>query len=215
MTKNDTPYSYTGNRPYYILIVGHNDHLAKLTEKCPSAKFKGDGIVNTFAISVKNDGVNYAIQHGSGNFSLDKKSPSNSIIKAKKDTKGSGEKLLRFNVNVDFSNLLCDDAYLLDAKRYELSDKDYQIEISKSKQKKQFTHILKLSSGIVKPTSLHIKLKSTLPSWIEEINDNDGIGINGTNSLKTYGIKYLLSGIYEAFTKDGEVYSELVVNINK
>lgn len=212
--KNDTPHSYAGKRPFYILIVGNNDNLADLMRKCPASKFKGDGVMNTFAISGKGKALNYAVQYGSGNFSLDKKNPKNSIIKANKDTKGSGEKLLRFNVNVDFSHLLCDDGYLLDVNQYDISDKDFQLKVE-NHQSEKYTHTLKLSTGIVKPSTLHIKLKSTLPQWIDDYNDKDGIGINESNSQKTYGVKYLLSGIYEAFTKDGEVYTDLIVNINK
>lgn len=214
--KYDTPSNYTGNRPYYIWIIGDRQHLSNLTKKCPAEKFKGGGVKSSFSI-VKEDAVpvKYAIQYGSGNFKLDKKDPHKSIVGAQKDTKGVGEKKLRFNVNVDFSELLMNDAYLLDAANYDISDKDYQLEIQRNSTN-GYSHTLKLSTLIVKPTSISIKLKSQVPLWVDDISDDIGENINDPNqACKTYGFKYLVYGIYEAFTKDGEYCADIDVKINQ
>lgn len=212
--KDDKKKSYKGNRPFYIWIVGHQKNVAKLISECPPNKFKGSGVKNSFSIIKGGAPVKYAIHYGSGNFKLDKKDPKKSIIDARKDAKGSGEKKLRFSIAADFSSLLCDDSYLLNTDNYILSDKDYEIEVTKSKSN-PYTHLLRLSTEVVKPTTLTVKLKTQVPQWISEVNDNDGIGISSGNSGKTFGFYYLISGVYEAFIKDGESYTTITVNVNK
>ncbi len=212
--KFDKPSRFKGNRPYYIWIVGKKALVSNLISKCPVEQFKGSGVKNIFSITKKELPVKFAIQFGSGNFKPDKKDPQKSIVDAKKDDKGIGEKKLRFNVNVDFSGLLMDDAYLLDVANYEVSDKDYQLQIQKNNNSNGYSHTLKLSTLIVKPATVSIRLKSQVPAWVDDISDGSGININAAAN-KTYGFKYLVYGIYEAFTKDSPYCADIKVNINQ
>lgn len=214
--KLDNPSHFVGNRPYYIWIIGERDLLSNLTRKCPIEKFKGGGVKNIFSITKEGLPLKYAIQFGSGNFKLDKKDPHKSIINAQKDTKGVGEKKLRFNINVDLSDMLLDDSYLTERENYDVSDKDYQLEIQKHNSTADgYSHTLKLTTSIVKPSIVTIKLKSQVHAWVDEINDDNGMNLTGTAVNKTYGFKYLVYGIYEAFTKDGNCCAKMEVKINQ
>lgn len=211
----DAPQKFKGQRPYYFWIIGKTKHLSNLRKICPDVKFKGGGVKNSIAIINQGTPVKYAIQYGSGNFKPDKRDAQKSITNAQKDIKGVGEKKLRFNINVDFSSLPINDSYLLDADNYYLNDKDYSIEIHKSNIV-GYSHILKLSTPIVKPTILSIKLKNQRPCWVDELNDYIGTNINDINqSSKTFGIKYLIDGVYEAFAKDDAYCADIKVKVNQ
>ncbi len=212
--KFDKPYKFNGNRPYYIWIVGDKQYLGKLIKACPPADFKGDGVENELSMFRENGIVDYAVKYRSGNFRLDKQDPKHSIVDAKKDTKGRENKM-RFSIDVDFSELLCQGDYLLDDDNYTLSDSDFDLEIVKNHSDSKYTHTLKLSSDIVKHSTLSITLKSNLPEWVEDITDDNGVGINDDNNDETFGFKYLVEGLYEGFTVNGDNYATIKVNINK
>ena len=53
-----------------------------------------------------------------------------------------------------------------------------------------------------------------MPNWIDSFNDNNGKNINANGAIsKTFGIKNLLAGLYEAYINDGSQFLELTVNI--
>ena len=210
----DKPTHFVGTRPYYICIIGDSELLSNLMKKCPVEKFKGGGVKNFFSVTKKGRPLNYAVQYGSGNFKPDRKGPHHSIIKAQKDERGIGEKKLRFNLNADLSNLLLDDSYLLAADNYDISDKDYQLVIQKSKVAEGYTHLLKLSTSIVKPSIISIKIKSKVPQWVKDITDSTGLNVKQA-PIKTYGFSYLVNGIYEAFTTDGDYCAEMIIKVNQ
>lgn len=181
---------------------------------CPTTDFKGSGVENELSMAREQNSVNYAVKFGSGNFRLDKSDPKHSIVKAKKDTKGR-EKRMRFSVEVDFSELLCQGDYLLNNDNYILSDADFDLEIVKNNAESKYTHTMKLSSDIVKHTTLSIILKSNLPKWVKDISDDVGVGISDDNADKTFGFEYLVKGLYEGFTVNGDNYATIKININK
>lgn len=211
--KLDNVSQFEGNRPYYIWIIGNRKFLSNLISKCHPDNFMGGGVKNIFSITKEGPPIKYAVQLGSGNFKLDKNDPQKSIVQARKDIKGIGEKKLRFNVNVDLSDLLLSDSYLLDKKNYYTNDKDYKLEVHKI-HSKDYSHTLKLSTSIVKPSNLSIKLKNQIPPWVDDLNDDLGIDINAIAN-KTFGFKYLVNGIYDAFTINGACCLEIKVKVNQ
>jgi hypothetical protein len=155
--------------------------------------------------------TNYAVKMGSGKFDLDKKSPKNTIKNLKKDTRGK-QNSARFSVNADLSGFLLDENYLKDKSNYEISSKDFDITISEAVPSSfGYTHQLNLSSENVHKGVVSIKLKSQIPQWVEEVNDDDG---SIPVEEKTYGLKYQIHGIYEAYTFDNNFYTEIKININ-
>jgi hypothetical protein len=198
-------------RPYYIWIIGNVNHLNTLKQNVPENRFKGSGIQNAFSITRGNRTVDYAVKLGSGSFSLDKKSPKTIITNLRKDTKGR-DNLARFSVNANLSGFLLADSYLLDINNYTLGNKDYKLTISKAVANNfGYTQQLNFSSENVHRGTISVKLKTQIPQWVEEVNDDDGaIPIEG----KTYGIKYQIGGVYEAFTFSNNYYTEIKININ-
>ncbi len=216
--KSDDTTSYEEKRPYYIWIIGHKEHLKELVEKCPNSSFIGGGVKNTFSIIKGGSLCDYAIKHGSGNFRISKEDAKHSLNKLKKESR-KGEDKATFNINVNFSEMLCGEDYLLDKANYELSDTTYTLDTILKRDttvQKQWTHILRFSTEVIKQKSiLDISLVSKVPNWVEQVTDNEGVGINENNKDKTFGFKYLVNGVYDGFTTaNGEKYTTMTIKIN-
>ena len=66
---------------------------------------------------------------------------------------------------------------------------------------------------------VEIKLLNRLPSWIEESSIDDDTQVGGANfSQTTFGLKYLMQGIYNSYQKNSKgapYYFELDMNFKK
>ncbi|GBU08788.1 hypothetical protein AwDysgo_21190 [Bacteroidales bacterium] len=210
--RHDARLKINATRPFYIWLIGNKENVSALLAKIPMSKFKGSGIENTFTLTQANQKVDYAIRPGTGKFKLDKLNSKTNLVNFKKGHNGNAS----FSVNVNFSNLLVDSEYLKNASNYILNDKDYQLNITDAPANSlAYTHSLNFTTEKVKPSNLSIKLRMSVPEWVEEMNDNEGLDINKDEAMnKTYGIKYLVNGIYEAFTQHSDFYSEIKISIN-
>lgn len=204
---NDSKTKIEEKRPFYIWIMGHKDYLMKMRKLEKS--FKGEGIQNIFLASAGNVEIPYALKMGSGKFELDKKEPKTTLKRGRIGHNGK----FSFAVDMDCSRLLLDDSYIVDNTHYEMNHKDFDLEISKAKNSK-YTHTLQFSSDRVVSCQLLVGLKMQIPAWAEECNDDNGIGINSSTMDKTFGIKYLIGGVYDAFSFKTNSYTTVKLNIN-
>lgn len=197
-------------RPFYIWIIGNSKQLSNLRTKVADDRIKGrsgNGIFNIFTAMAGVQPIRYGIKPSSGNFQLSKKVPETDIEKLRKD-KHTG--VVRFAVNVDFSQLLLDEEYILNVANYENKSR-YELEVKKNHGNAGYSHILEFTSDKVSKGPVSVKLKANFPDWIEMVNDDEGdIAVEG----KTYGIKYQLGGVFDAFTFTDKHYAEIQVNIN-
>lgn len=199
-------------RPYYIWIIGDLKQLANIKDIITYDKlkmFSADKNSNIFSAMNGIQKVKYSINPSIGKF---KKAKENSNCTIKKLEKDSRTGKVSFAVNVDFSNFLIDESYILDSRNYENSS-EYEIEIKQASKKNcGYTHVIHFSANRVYAGTVVIKLKASIPNWIEDSNDD--IGKNAI-PFKTYGIKYQLNGVYDAFTFSNKYYTEIKININK
>ncbi|HOK39344.1 MAG TPA: hypothetical protein PLC87_11835 [Bacteroidales bacterium] len=216
--RQDKPIPNTKEElPYYVWLIGDSKNLSELINKVPENKFKeGNGIQNVFSITGGPKEVDYAVKMGSGNFDLNKKDPKTTIDNLKKVTRDGGcsrsSGKVKFLVNANLSGFLLSDKYLSDTLNYQMNNKDYSLTISKSVSNNfGYTHQLKFESSSVHKGIISVKLKTQIPPWVEDINDDDGVApVKG----KTYGIKYQIYGVYEAFTISNDYYTEIKIKIN-
>jgi hypothetical protein len=212
--REDSKSQIREQRPYYIWIIGNSAHVSELTRKVPKTKFKGSGVQNVFSIIRGPRPTDYAVKLGSGNFDLDEGNPKKAIINLEKESSPgcSRSGLVKFTINANLANFLLDDNYLENPTNYEINNKDFTIKIAKAcKNNFNYTHQLNLTSPSVHKGEVSIYLKTKIPQWVEYINDSIGIlPLKG----KTYGIKYQIHGIYEAFTIKSNNYTEIKININ-
>jgi hypothetical protein len=204
--KVDDHIPLNGQRPFYIWVIGDAEHLTYLRNKVSDSRFKGSGIQNVFTSVSGNQSVKYALHPSIGKYKKSK--IKNTIEKLEKDSK---TKKVRFAVNVDFSDLLLDDGYLTNSDNY-ANNSQYTLEVEPY-AKGGYTHTLYFtaSDDKIHKGAVSVKLKAKLPDWIENVNDDEGVtAVTG----KTYGIKYQLGGIFDAFTFSDNYYTEIKININ-
>jgi len=203
----DAKISINETRPYYIWIIGKTKHLVDIRKSVPESKFKGGGIKKMFSIVPANTIIDYAIKQNSGNFDKSRNNPKTEIEDLSEDSR-SGK--VRFAVNADFTELLLDDYYLTHSENYNLSITNYQLAIKKNDVNTKYQHSLYFTSEKVRNGILSVKLKMAVPKWVEEINDDIG---TSALSGKTYGIKYQVYGIYEAYSIKSTDYTEIKITI--
>lgn len=198
-------------RPFYVWLIGDKKYLSTIQKKIPDNKFIGKGIQNKLSIT-NSQKVNYAIQPNSGSFKLDKQDPKTNIqkLKVEKNMKAT------FNVQAQLDNFLLSTQYLQDTSNYIINDKEFSFKVTNAPTNPfGYTHLLKFSTFHPKQKILSIQLKRKMPEWVKIVNDEQGIGINKNTIDKTYGIKYLIEGIYNAYTSDNDSYTEILININQ
>ncbi|MDR2843739.1 MAG: hypothetical protein LBV57_03735 [Candidatus Symbiothrix sp.] len=203
-------------RPFYIWLLGNPKYLSQMQTNIPATKFKGSGVQQVFSLTTGNQTVNYAIRLGSGDFKLDKQHPKTHITQAKKSTHHKNAGKFAFSVDADFSSFLLDDAYLKDTAHYRLNDTDFQISLSNSPHHSPYVTALNFASPIIKKSVLSVRLLMQAPEWTTQMNDNEGLDIFAPDAMrKTFGIKYLIDGVFEAYTRKTDYYTDIRISINK
>jgi hypothetical protein len=120
---------------------------------------------------------------------------------------GNSSPKFQFTVAVDFSGIVADQNYFLTTANYEIPP-NYSIKIEAIKdstkiETSRYTHLLKLGTNELRTQSVFIRLKDTKPEWINISNsDNDANIRSKEQQEKTFGIKYLLQGIEDAYKID-------------
>lgn len=202
----DAKITINEQRPFYIWIIGDAGHVSKLRKSVPDSELKNSGAQNIFSAVAANQPVAYAVKPSSGKLQLSKQDTKTTIEKLGKDRR-TGE--VKFSVNADFSGLLLDESYLTDAASYENYSR-YELEVKPNYDKTSYTHVLTFTSDRVHKGAATVKLKARLPAWVETVNDDAGTtAVRG----KTYGIKYQLTGVHEAFTFGDDSYAEIKINV--
>jgi len=200
--KEDKKIPFKGQRPYYIWLIGDVMQVADLQSKVPNKD-----VQHVFSITMGNQSMKYALKIGSGKFGLDKSDPKKTMKNLQRD---SHRKAVTFAVDCDLSGLLLDETYLSDTSNYKWNLKDYSFSVSKTTIN-GYSHSLTFSSPHVVKGNLSVKLMSKIPAWVETVNDDDG---SAPTNGKTYGVKYQVLGVYEAFTHGGnDFYAEIKVFI--
>lgn len=210
--KVDSRSNINNSRPYFICFFGEEQYL----EQIPFDVLLDDDFISTHFenkyIVSKEQSVKYAVQVGSGNFKLDRRNTQKSIIKARIDNRTNN---LSCVVNVNFDILLLDDSYLTNKSNY-IIDENFQLEEIKPTVIEGFTHSIKWSTTIPQSTTLSIGLSNSIPDWVYQTSDSSGEDLIKDDAIdKTYGLKYLIEGIHEPYSKASDYYTEIKININQ
>jgi hypothetical protein len=129
---------------------------------------------------------------------------------------------LQIEVAVNLGKMLIDSDYLTDAKNYLVRSED-KIEImsirpitaddrnaNNKKYLDRATHIITLkTSGLKQDQDVSIRLLNRLPEWIATSSTDDDTNLAAEGFANTtFGLRYLLQGIYDSYKKlsDGEPY---------
>lgn len=233
---DNSVHQFSGRRPYYIIIVGSNDNIARLTNDASLRIFAdiermrgydnlclmtADDLYKPYyslLLSNKDVRGRFRPEHGQGYQirSLENVEPDNN----------SGD--IQLALAVDLSKMLIDQRYLTDKTNYTVeADDDVKIKeirpIEKSDmtpaQKKYIgtaTHLFILSAPKVSHgQDVTIKLLNRLPAWVEAGSADNDLQPDGRT---TFALRYLLGGIYESYRRNAEgepSYFEIDLKLDK
>ena len=233
---DNSAHQFSGHRPYYIIIVGSNDNMVRLTN---------DDSFRTFAKMQGLDGYDNMCLFAADNIY----EPYYSFMTNNKDIRGrfrpepnqgyeirSLEKIepdknsgdIQLVLAVDLGHTFIDDRYLANKANY-LVEADDDIQIKKIRkiektdmtpaQKKYLgtaTHLFVLSTtNITHSQDVKLKLLNRMPSWVEACSTDNDLT---PDSHSTFALRYLLGGIYDSYKRNTEgtpSYFELDLKLDK
>lgn len=212
--KNNSGKFYKGPRPFYIWLFGGQGALNRIRIEMQKSKRPLKGVENEFTVFAGGADMpdsSYAIKIKSGNFDLDKSDPKHSLKNLKADKGGR----IRFSVEVNYAPLILSDEYLCNTGIYELSDPKFElVSVERINEYKKYSHVLTFETDHVHPSALDVVLKTGVPTWPVQYNDDEGNEISENNADKTYGIKYMTNGIASAIIRE-DYFTRMTININK
>lgn len=194
-----------GKRPFYIFIIGNYQQITYLTKQISFKDYEGfQNMMFFYPIQNKEKpNAKLAINVKEGEIELEGL-PKNLTFK---NNRYEGK--LEFQLFVDLSNYYLPKEILEDISLYELSN-GFELkkietidEEQKNESNKNYTHVLTIHHANYKPKieNLLISYHLKVPKWVEESHsEDDSQPVSEEQSKKTFGFKYLMQGIYEAFT---------------
>lgn len=224
---------YNGRRPYFIIIVGDNANILRLT-KDPALRsfaemektrgydnmclFTDDDIYHPYySFLLEGDGVRGRFRPEKGQGS---QITSLEDIKADRD---AGD--VQLALAVDLSGMLIDSRYLTDKRNYEVESPEVTIKEIRPITKKDRTpneekyigsathiFILSLPAHITK-RDFEIRLLNHLPAWVDAASTDNDLHPDGRT---TFALSHLLRGISESYERNADktpAYFELDINI--
>ena len=205
--REDRPVQINGQRPFYVWVIGRQANVRLLREKV-DPKF-ADDLRNSYVVEGQGKKVAFSIVPG--RYCRTKRGNTNACT-VEKDHSGR----TAVTMDLDLSETAMDDSYLLDTGNWNTSDPDMSVREVKRISSANYTHRITLTSERVKGQTLSVWLETRVPQWVEESNDSEGVDIRQGDSMeKTYGLRHLVKGVFEAFTFEGSKRFEMTLDINK
>lgn len=206
--EKSVPINTPISRPFYIWIIGTPYQIEAIIKSKKLEEIDG-GYKNKLVLqSIKDiSQSNFKILYNPKIGDFNAKSLAEGIITDASSSRGGINKgIFGFNVAVDFSKILQDETFFLDTNNYELIDNKFRLktEIIADKTSASlsgFTHMLKLQTTELKDEILQIDVVGRTPSWIYSSTaiDDTKIGTDYLENQKTFGFKYLVEGVCDAF----------------
>ena len=209
---------YEGNRPFYLWLIGSTSHIKKKKKKIPLEILAGNGaeLENVYTLFASPHNVDYQVLLSPkiGSYMPDRGNPKRAICKVQRESKGHQKGMFMFSFGVNLSQLPLAEDYILDVSNYEVSNQNYSLSI-KEQNSAQFSHVFSLTSKGIPFGKVSVTLKNQFPKWVEERTDSLGNNLVEDGAMnKTYGLKYLIEGVYEAIKSRQSEYAKFEITIN-
>ena len=210
--RSDKPFTYTGERPYYIFIMGSYDRLKEIDNTLSLDKSTTGipGLTNKYFLSSKSwtlteDNIQ-ALTTSYTNSDLIKPERNGMDIDFIKYNKDNGG--VSFGYAMGLKNLFVDGSYLQDISNYEIDPQSARIikaefttdEVAKN-EVIQFNKPFVLQFNLENTdltNNIKIRLLNKLPKWVHSSSISDDIA-GVPEPTQTFAIASLLEGVYEAF----------------
>ncbi len=209
------------HRPYYVIIFGSQEKINFLLEKI---KFnESEGFENSFyslVPSAKKPLAKIITSNKIGDFEIAKPLNSLTINGAKTGDKDNDQNVFQFSLAANLDFLKTDESYITNPDNYELPENYKIISIVKNKDEaneglKNYSHVFMIRTTELKERQeVCIKLKTKIPEWVSTSSNNDDS--NPTDTMKqnqTFGFKYFIQGINEAYKDKYEGKEQFTLNV--
>lgn len=215
--KNNVQIKINQKRPFYIWIVGALKNITNVVNQ-NLINLNNEDYKNVFVLQSINKTTipNYKIikNNKNGNFKL-KENAKGPITDAEVSTKGKDKGKFGFELAVDLGKNIQSKGFYLNNSIYGING-NYNLiarinSDTSSPQLKDFTHVLQIQTTKLQNESLVVNILQEIPNWISNISTNDDTKINLIDKNKTYGFKYLVSGVFNAF--DAKSKSKIINSI--
>jgi hypothetical protein len=208
-------------RPYYICVIGSNEMMRDFNSRIPLRDDSIDGFNNKYVISSgTTDNIYYSVLLSTdnvGRFRQTRRLSTREYVHGIEDINissrnhGGGSNRFTFAVTVDLKNVPAEQDYLLNPENYMLNNNNFHIRDIKPVDKNAInpsdwnrihaanpTHVIILEATGTALSDVKVSLKKQMPQWIAETNITNDQNIR-SNLDKTFGIKYLIEGIADAY----------------
>lgn len=215
--KNNVQIKINQKRPFYIWIVGALKNITNVVNQ-NLINLNNKDYKNVFVLQSINKTTipNYKIikNNKNGNFKL-RENAKGPITDAEVSTRGKDKGKFGFELAVDLGKNIQSKGFYLNNSIYGING-NYNLiarinSDTSSPQLKDFTHVLQIQTTKLQNESLVVNILQEIPNWISNISTNDDTKINLIDKNKTYGFKYLVSGVFNAF--DAKSKSKIINSI--
>lgn len=227
---NGLTYLNGVSRPYYIWIIGSNEHINEFSKKINTKSLKGFEYSYFLSDFTKEKQPYYTVLKETNKIGYFKQTN-----RGEKDVKSiNGIEYdggtLQFAVAIDLDNIPVDSSYLTNPKNYVVPDgfsikKIDKIDRSKLSQrdmvtveKTTATHFVTISTTSKFTTQdLKLELSNKIPAWVEKSNSINDTDVK--NQLdQTFGLSYLIQGVSEAYATqkpEQTSYFRIIITMKK
>ena len=209
--ENNKPVYVSCKRPYYIWIIGNSANIRSLVKSKVVDNIRGH-CQNTFIVqNLKNNSspdykILYTDKIGSFRLPQGAKGPIESATPSNQPrTMGK----FAFSVAVDFSKYVQDTTFFSDRTNYECNS-NYSLAAGHVNDTdnvtlRGFTHKLKLTTSDLRKETVNVLVKGRVPSWVTaSSSENDqNMKDDTVQQRATFGFKYLIQGLCDAFYQSG------------
>ena len=224
-------------RPYYLCITGPADRMQDFNANIPLEKEKVQGFQHKYVLSSRDFSQNnyYSVLTASfnhGRFKPIRTLSTSTYVRGIEDVEINRRSAdpFGFAIAVDLSSIPAENSYKMNPDNYEIRAGDYQIEAIIPIDKKDIhpsdwiriqaanaTHIIQIQAKSGVYTDLDLALKKVIPQWVYHTDTDDDSNIQAVLD-KTFGLKYMIEGIseaYETVSQKKDYYFEIQVPIGK
>lgn len=216
--KNNQLIPLKTKRPYYIWFFGNSEQVKTILDKKIFDTIKG-GYLNRIVFTSVKEAVpleyKILLRPRTGDFKLEA-GAKGGITEASASRDNQTKGLFAFYVAVNFSGSMQDMNYFSDGANYRLSNSKYNLTVERIADANDpatqgFTHKLKLETNELRDETLKIDVIGKIPTWVENSTSTDdgAIATSDAEKQKTFGLKYLIEGISDAFYPQS---SENIIN---
>lgn len=205
------------NRPFYALIFGETTALKYLLSKINFSKYIG--FEASYALLANNKEIKpesiITYKNKIGSFEFEKPASNMNIINAE-EKKGSTD--FQFSINLNLNDLPFQNDFLMEKSNYFIDNNFKVVSIEKLDDLDGYSHTVTFSTNSLKQNSkLNFGIKYSIPKWVDKTgSDKDDDPLSSTQQKQTFGFKYLMLGLSEAYVaKNDDLQLRIPITINK